>query len=161
MRYTPGLRAARSLRTSLAHGPLSEARHAHGPGYVIPGTRSASPANTTRGAQHVRPRTRAHMGQYSCQIYSIPQFASILAIHALVLYPARIVSTPASHHAIVRAWAVHKHGTGLARSVPRSRRGSRNNAILYTTHDSRLGQSVSHFLTCTHISLVICTTHMF
>jgi len=46
--------------TSLAHGPLC--CHADGPGRVVPGTRSARPANASRTAQHVEPCTCAHMG---------------------------------------------------------------------------------------------------
>ena len=109
--YSPGLHAARSLMTSLAHGLLCEACHAGGPSRVVPGIRSTCSTNFTRGAQHVGLRTSAHMGTHAFQIHST-QFASILAVCAPVWYQAPSVLTPAPDHANTRAWAVGKIRNG-------------------------------------------------
>ena len=67
---------------------------------------------------HSRPAARpaSNMGKIFFQIHLIPLFASLLAISALVMYPAQNVSTPAPlkplvHRVMIRAWAVCKAWT--------------------------------------------------
>ena len=115
VRYSHGLCAARSPVMSLAHEPHREACNAGGPGGVAIETRSARPANASCAAQHVEPRTRAHTGP---RVFQIHTNAAILAVHVVVSYQSRDVSTPAPDHGVVRAWAVRKTRNGPRTQCP-------------------------------------------
>ena len=156
MRYSPALRAARSSLMSLAHGPLREVYHAHGPGGVVIGTRSVCPA-TTRGAQHVGLRTMCSQ-RNACFPNSLNPICLHFSRPRSGLVPSaehfNAGSRSRKHTRLGRwqntEWISHtaSHGAPVR---------FRNNPVRYTTHVSRLGRSVSHFLTGTHTYYVICT----
>ena len=102
--HSPVARAARSVpMTSLALGPCAVCR-------VVPGTHSARLAHTSRAAEHVELRTRAHMGTRSFQIH--PTLAYILSVHEVVLSQTRNISGLDSLHADVHAMAARKTWDG-------------------------------------------------
>ena len=78
----------------------------------VVGTR---PANSTCGPQHIGPCARAHMGPRAFQSHTI---AVILAVHVVVSYQSRDVSTPAPDHGVVRACAVRKTRDGPCTQRP-------------------------------------------
>jgi len=139
VRRFPGIRAARFPVTSPAHRTCPACctgQHER----IVPETRSARPANRTRGMQHVMPRTRAHVGTPVCRIH--PTLAYIFAVHAAGSYPTWNVSGPDREDAHVPAVREMRHGPRTSRRANPARSPNQLYTAQKARHTRLLSESV-------------------